>query len=76
MVRSACSNSETVAAGCDVRVPITRLKRAVFTELEIMSCCALSSWDSATWASTLTRSTAVRVPLRGLHFAQTGLVSL
>ena len=56
MVRSACSSSEVVTAGCEVRVPMTRLSLAVFTELEMMSCCTLTSWASATWASTLIRS--------------------
>ena len=39
-----------------VCVLITRLNRAVLTELEIMSSQVLSSWDSATWASTLIRT--------------------
>src|SRR5208337_957992 len=52
MVRSDCSSSAVVIAGREVRVPMTRLSLAVLTELEMMSCCTLTSWDSATWAST------------------------
>src|SRR5258708_3947868 len=55
MVRSDCSSSAVVIAGLEVRVPITRLSLAVLTELEIMSCCTLTNWASATCASTLIR---------------------
>ena len=44
-----------VTAARDVRVAMTRLNLAVFTELEMMSCCTLTSWASATCASTLVR---------------------
>ena len=76
MVRSACSRSETVTAGCDVRVPITRLSLAVLTELEMMSCCTLNKLSLGDLGLDIDPEAAMRVSLRGLHLAQPALVGL
>ena len=54
---------------------MTRLNFAVLTELEIMSCCTLTSWDFGNLGFHVGPKSAVRVPLHGLHLAQPALVA-
>ena len=62
--------------GCEVRVPMTRLSFAAFTELEMMSCCTRDQLFFGDLGLDIDTEAAVRVPLCRLHLAQPALVAL
>ena len=54
---------------------MTRLSLAVLTELEMMSCCTLTSWTFGNLGFDVGPKSSVRVPLHCLHLAQSALVA-